>query len=96
MNTEWLDKQVQERLSNLETGVARLEEQVKVIRDDVSSARTIAAENRKVTSEILGMFKWHRAMVKGGLLVIGFGLFLAGRLEWTNIGTFSDLFWNGK
>ena len=96
MTTEWLDKQVQERLSNLETGMARLEEQVKVIRDDVSSANTIAAENRKATSEILGMFKWQRAMLKGGLLVIGFGLFVIGRLEWTNIGAFSNLFWSGK
>jgi prefoldin subunit 5 len=94
--SEWLDQKTQDRLLVLETSLARLEEQTSHIKRDMDESKDLIAQNAKTANEILTMFRWHKAVAKGVLLAVGFGLFILGRMEWTNIKAFSELLWSGR
>ena len=83
MTEDWLQQSLYERLNSVEDKVSKLE----IISHENKELALKAKEN---SEEILTMFKLQRWIIKGVCLVVGFGLWANGQINFDQINSVVD------
>lgn len=78
--TDWLEESYNNRLLSLEEKVTRLQQLTE-------EAGKLAKENKSDLSEILYMFKLQRWLLRMAFVVVGFGMWLTGKISFDQISS---------
>jgi len=89
MSEDWLQQSLHERINSVEAKVSKLE----VISED---NRQLARQAKENSEEILTMFKLQRWLLRAVLLCVGFGLWLTGQINFSQISSVVDILGNPK
>lgn len=89
MNEDWIQQEMHQRLNSVEDKVSKIEV-------SLENAAGTAKANRQDLQEILTMFKLQRWLLRAILLCVGFGLWLTGQINFSQISSVVDTLGNFK